>query len=339
MAKKGEFLASGSSVKVVVTAIAGNTLVTCAKAIGWFFTASPSMLAETIHSAADTANQILIFVGIKQSEKKANRFFPWGHGHARYVWNLISAMGIFFIGFGFTTYHGVSSLFHPHSEPADKVLLIALSILLFSFIVEGYAFWVAYKEVKIMKGSLSFKQFIKQCDDPTVVGVLLEDGVAVLGVIIAAICILLSRYFHWAFADAVGSIIIGVMMGFMALLLSFLNGKLLIGAAVGEIKEKEYKAFIESMPVIDKVLSMTAVILGAGQIHLAANIELYEEALLHRKRIESDVEAIKAGKDVASVLVKRSVRMVRVVGEEIRKIETELKKKYPEILTVELEVH
>jgi zinc transporter 9 len=339
MAKKGENLASGSSVKVVVTAIGGNTLVTCAKAIGWFFTGSPSMLAETIHSAADTANQILIFVGIKQSEKKASRFFPWGHGHARYVWNLISAMGIFFIGFGFTTYHGVSSLFHPHGESGEGTLLIALSILLFSFIVEGYAFWVAYKEVMIMKGSLPFKEFIKRGDDPTVVGVLLEDGVAVLGVIIAAICILLSKYFHWGIADAIGSIIIGVTMGIMAILLSYLNGKLLIGSAVHEVKEKEYSAFIESMPVVEKVLSITPVILGAGKIHLAVNVELYEQSLLHREKIESDVESIKEGKDIASVLVKRSVQMVRTVGSELRKVEKEIKEKYPEILTVELEVH
>lgn len=332
-------MATGSSVKVVLTAIGGNTLVTCAKGIGWFFTGSPSMLAETVHSAADTANQILIFVGIKQSEKKASRFFPWGHGHARYVWNLISAMGIFFIGFGFTTYHGVSSLFHPHGESGDGTLRIALLILLFSFLVEGYAFWVAFKETLKVKGKLSFKQFIKQGDDPTIVGVLLEDGLAVLGVIIAAVCILLSHYFHWQIADAVGSIIIGIMMGFMALLLSYLNGKLLVGAAVNENKEKEYREFIESIPSIEKVLSITPVILGAGQIHLAANIEFYEQALLTRQRIESDIQAIKAGKDIASVLVKRSVRMIRVVGDEIRKIEKEIKFKYPEVITVELEVH
>ena len=88
------------SLKVVLTAITANTLITIAKFTGWVIGQSPSMLAEAIHSFADTGNQLLLLVGIRQSKKGPGKIFPWGRGQARYVWNLVSAMGIFFLGFG-----------------------------------------------------------------------------------------------------------------------------------------------------------------------------------------------------------------------------------------------
>jgi len=116
------------SVKVVVTAIVVNFFVTLAKAIGWFISPSPSMLAEAIHSFADTANQLLVYLGIKISKKGPTREFPEGYGQARYLWNLISASGIFFIGFGVTVYHGVSALISPHhDEPISYGIGVSVS--------------------------------------------------------------------------------------------------------------------------------------------------------------------------------------------------------------------
>ena len=104
------------SVKVVLTAVVVNFFVTLAKSVGWMFSMSPSMLAEAIHSFADTANQMLVYLGIRISRKGPTREYPAGYGQARYLWNLISASGIFFIGFGVTVYHGVSSLVNPHQD-------------------------------------------------------------------------------------------------------------------------------------------------------------------------------------------------------------------------------
>ena len=91
---------AGSGIKIVVSAIAGNSFITVIKFIGWFFSQSPSLLAEAIHSVADTLNQILLLIGLKQSEAESSREHPLGVGEARYLWNLISAVGIFFLGFG-----------------------------------------------------------------------------------------------------------------------------------------------------------------------------------------------------------------------------------------------
>ena len=104
------------SAKVVLTAVVVNFFVTLAKSVGWMFSMSPSMLAEAIHSFADTANQLLVYLGIRISRKGPTREYPAGYGQARYLWNLISASGIFFIGFGVTVYHGVSSLLNLHPD-------------------------------------------------------------------------------------------------------------------------------------------------------------------------------------------------------------------------------
>ncbi|RYZ69293.1 MAG: heavy metal transporter, partial [Proteobacteria bacterium] len=94
------------STRAVLAAVLGNFFVTGIKFVGWMLSFSPSMLAEAIHSMADTLNQVLLFVGIRHGEGKPTSMYPFGKGRARYIWNLVSAMGIFFVGFGFTTYHG-----------------------------------------------------------------------------------------------------------------------------------------------------------------------------------------------------------------------------------------
>jgi len=119
------------SVKVVLTAVVVNFFVTIAKAVGWLISFSPSMLAEAIHSFADTANQLLVYLGIRISKKAPTREYPAGYGQARYLWNLISASGIFFIGFGVTVFHGVSTLLNSHPD-AQFSYGVGIGILLFS---------------------------------------------------------------------------------------------------------------------------------------------------------------------------------------------------------------
>ena len=325
-------MASGSS-KVVLTAIFGNSLVTAAKYIGWAFTGSASMLAEAIHSTADTANQVLLFVGIQHSKKGPTKLFPFGTGRARYVWNLISAMGIFFIGFGYTTYHGISSLLHPHQQSSsENTFTILMAVLLFAFLVEGYAFWVAYKETRLQKGTRPWLEFLQQSDDPTTVGVLFEDFIAVLGVLVAFICILLSQKMGWASADAIGSLVIGLLMGVMALFLAFVNGRLLIGVSVHSSKEAEIRDFIKQQPSVERVEKIKVMSVGTGQILLALELELHGQSLVNPNQLKEDCQHIANGEEPSRVITKACGRMVRILGSEINRIEKEVKEKYAEIL-------
>jgi len=334
-------MASGKdgSIKVVVTAIAGNTAVTISKFVGWSFTGSASMLAEAVHSLADTFNQILLFVGIQRSKQGPSKYYPWGTGQARYVWNLVSAVGIFFVGFGVTAYHGVHSLMEPRQVEMGSSLYINLGILFFALLVEGYALLVAYKEVNSQRGDTAFFAFLKQSDDPTTLGVLFEDAVAVLGIIIAMICIALSRFLGSSTPDAIGALIIAVLLGFMALMLARINGILLIGVAPHESKVNAIREFIESFPEVEQLAHMKTVVIGSGQLHLALEIEFHGERLVNRDQISLDVEKIRDGENPAPILVDTAERMVRVLGEVINQFESKIKLQFPEVVTIELELH
>ena len=332
-------MASGSA-KVVLTAIGGNALITTAKFTGWVFTRSPSMLAEAIHSLADTLNQILLMVGIVKSKGAPSKIFPWGTGKARYVWNLISAMGIFFIGFGFTTYHGVHALLHPSSsEISMTTFQINMGVLIFAVVVEGYALYVAVKEAIKQKAGMSWKKYFLESDDPTVVGVVFEDAVAVIGVLIAMLSISCSKIFQVQSADAIGSIVIGVLMGFMAFYLAYINGKLLIGARIDEIKEKEFQTYLESFPYIRSVEKIEAVTVGTGQVHLSVDLEFNANHLINQDTLAEEVKEIEAGQPAAPILFKRSSRMIRVVGEKINDLESKVRTKFPTVITVDIEVN
>lgn len=326
-----------SSVRVVLMAIAGNSVITLAKFVAWFFTHSPSLLAESIHSLADTFNQILLYIGVRHSQSGPSKKFPMGKGSAQYVWNLVSAVGIFFIGFGVTTYHGVHSLLNP--SPAHNVGPMAIAVLLFSFLIEGYVFLAALKAVNKKRDSMPFLTYLKEGDDPTAVAILFEDGVAVLGVILALIGVGLSNYLNSSWPDAVASIFIGLLLGVMALSLSYANGRLLIGVSTTAQEEEKIRDFIEHYPHVEKVANLHTYILGPNLLRLSAEVEFHGTALIDKNQIKKDVELIRQGEDPTPILVDTAERMVRVVGKEINQLEKSLKKEFPALVAIDLEVN
>ena len=318
------------SVKVVLTAVVVNACVTIAKSIGWLFSFSPSMLAETIHSFADTANQVLILVGIRISKKGPTREFPTGYGQARYLWNLISASGIFFIGFGVTTYHGVAALISPHHDSQISYNL-GIGILLFAAIVEGYAFLVALKEVNVHRGSMPFIKFIRISKDPTSIGVLLEDAIAVFGVILALIGMALSAFFHSHIPDAVASIMIGILLGMLAFIMVFMNGRLLINRSVSMTDEKEIKDFIQSQAIVKNITALRTEILSPDQIELSIEIDFNSSAL--KQHI---FEAGETEKELVNKVVQQTIKYT---GLEINNLEKQIQNRFPEIKFIDLEIN
>jgi len=329
---------AGGGAKVIVQAISGNLFITIIKFIGWFFSHSPSMLAEAIHSLADTFNQILLFIGLKQAQKEANREFSTGMGGASYVWNLVSAVGVFFIGFGVTFYHGMHSLFSEHFE-VGPVSWLGISVLVVSFCIEFWVLLGAIKEVNLSRNGRSFIQFFKESDDPTVLAVLLEDGVAVLGVVLALIGIVLGQIFGSAIFDIVVSLIISFLLAFLAIALGIINGKLLIGKSLTIHKEAEIKNFVESLDQVDHVKSLSTKIIGAGKIRLSMEIELHGENIIDKSSIVLDVKKIENGENIPKVLMKASERMVRLTGYHINLMEVQIHEKFPEIAFIDLEIN
>ncbi len=328
-----------TSIRAVLMAIGGNGLVTVAKFLVWLRFPSPSMLAESIHSLADTLNQLLLLIGIRHGAGRPTKQFPFGKGRARYIWNLVSAVGIFFVGFGFTTWHGVETFLH--AQPTDSVSSDPFSypVLLFSFLIEGYTLFVALRSVNEARGETPFFEFVRFGDDPTGVAVLLEDGIAVLGVITAFIGIALSRHLHSPYPDAIASTIIGCLLGFMAVVLALANGRILMGASMSEDREQEIREYLESMPAIERVTSLKTAVMSPGAVRLAAEIEFHGSTFIDRHMIERDAERIREGEDPTPVLFDTAERMVRVMGREINRLEAQIRQRFPEITYIDLEVN
>lgn len=327
------------STKAVISGVSANALVTLAKFLGWFLSYSPSMLAEAVHSLADTLNQILLYVGIQHASGKPSKRYPWGKGQARYIWNLVSAVGIFFVGFGVTTYHGVHSLIYPEAVTKVTSYNIPLFILVISLIAEGYSFLVALKSVRQLKGDQSLFRYIIQGDDPTAVAVLLEDSIAVLGVITAFIGIIFSQKLQSDVPDSIAATFIGCLLGIMAIVLAIANGRLLMGVSAGSDSEAEIREFIESYPTVEHVVSLKTAVLSPGRLRISIEVEFHGGILINRQQIERDADRIRDGEDPAYILVETAERMVRTVGREINKLEAELHKQFPEVAIIDLEVN
>ena len=329
---------AGGGAKVVLQAIFGNGFITVLKFIGWFISQSPSLLAEAIHSAADTFNQILLLIGMKQSRKVATRDFPRGHGTSSYLWNLVSAVGVFFIGFGVTFYHGMHSLLAGHYE-VGPLSWLTLAILVIAFSIEFYVLIGAYKEVEKQREGRSYLEFFHESDDPTVLAVLLEDGVAVLGVLLAFCGIILGQVFQSALFDIFASIGIALLLGFMAVALAFINGKLLIGKSLSSLKEEEIKAFLKSLPEVEHVEKLSTIVIGAGKVRLSVEVELCGEKIVDLSKLKLDAERIGTNDDAYKVLLKTSERMVRKTGRIINEIEAKIQSEFKEIVIVDFEIN
>src|SRR3989338_9346919 len=172
----------------VVFALVGNAAVTAAKFFAASVSGSSSMFSEAIHSLADTLNQLLLLIGLRRSLMKPDEDYEYGYGNELSFWALISACGIFFIGAGVTTYHGISTLINPH---AIEISVVAFAVLIFALVIEAYTFMVAANQLKATFPRSKWRKRLAYAD-PSTLAVFLEDAVAGFGVCIALISITLS---------------------------------------------------------------------------------------------------------------------------------------------------
>lgn len=208
----------------VTISIVTNSLIAGAKGVGWAMTGSPTLFAETIHSLADVGNQALLKVGEVRATGPASDLHPFGRGQERYFWALVSAVSVFFIGCGVTVYHGIHSLVSPGET--TPFTLITLGLLLFSLALESFTFVTAWREIGGWRG------LAENRSNTAVLAVLLEDGVALFGILLTLLVAGVSLAFGPApVLDAVVSIVVGLILGGMAIFLANLNRRLLIDVA------------------------------------------------------------------------------------------------------------
>jgi len=236
----------------VSISIATNTAIAAAKGFGWAVTGSPTLFAETIHSVADVVNQVLLKVGEVRGRGGPDAAHPFGRGQEKFLWALVSAVSVFFIGCGLNLYHGVHALISPSTiEPFTPLVL---GLLLFALALESFTFGVALREIG------GWKSIARNRNNTTVLAVLLEDAVALLGILLTLIVAGVSFLWgsHPAF-DAAVAIAVGALLGLMAIFLAAINRKLLIDssdpvldrAAERFLAEKGLRAKVSSILVDD----------------------------------------------------------------------------------------
>jgi zinc transporter 9 len=214
----------------VSIAIGTNTAIAISKGIGWFLTGSPTLFAETVHSIADVGNQILLKVGEVRGRRGPDDDHPFGHGQEKFFWALVSAVSVFFIGCGINLAHGIQALLYP--EPSGEFSPLVIGLLLFALALESWTFIVALRELG------GFAGIRKNRNNTTVLAVLLEDAVALLGIVLTLIVAGSGYVFgpHPEF-DASIAIVVGLLLGAMATFLAAINRRILIDTSDPQLDE------------------------------------------------------------------------------------------------------
>lgn len=327
---------SSGSTKSVVAAISANSLVTVAKFAGFAVSGSGAMLSEAIHTLADVFNQILLMVGIVRSERPADGEYRYGYGQERFVWALISAVGIFFLGCGVTIAHGISSLIHPR---AFAGLGWAVVVLLFSLAVEGVVLAVAVRSLRRAAGDEPFWRYVDEKADPSAVAVVLEDFAACVGVVIALVCILLVQLTGALWWDAVGSILIGVLLGAVAIWLIARNRELLVGRALPASTRARVQEVVSRHGAVTRMVRIKSRPLGPESYDVMLELD-FDGASIAR-RMEPGLEAAWAEIDdfpsFKAFAERFADEVVDALGDEIDEMEAEIRAAVPEAKHIDIE--
>ncbi|KAL5460629.1 hypothetical protein EMCRGX_G034087 [Ephydatia muelleri] len=332
------------SARVVAIAVASNFAILLIKLIAYYSTGSASMLSEAIHSLVDALNQSLLAIGIAQSIRQPDPNHPYGFSRARYVYSLISGVGIFFLGAGVTCYHGVLNLVHP---PTLEALPIAFSVLGASLLMESVSLWTALKQVRRSadESGVSLKDYVLRGRDPSAVAVLLEDGAAITGIFVATISLMLAHLTLNPVYDAVGSITIGGLLGAVALFLINRNSSALVGRSIPEERLRQIIELIESDNMIRSIHDVKATDLGADIVQFKAevNFDGREVARIHVSKLNleellKEIQSFRSVAELEKFLLEHGEQVIDVLGSEVDRIETIIKKKAPEVRHVDLEI-
>jgi len=265
------------TVGAVTVAIGGNFLVFIGKLTAAWFSGSGVMFAEALHSLADIVNQALLMVGIQQARRKPDEAHPYGFAPARFVYALISATGVFFLGCGASLYHGIGQLFL--EDHMVEMSLLTLSVLAGSFFVEAstliYAIQVIRTLAKKERGGrgVSFWQYIRSGSDTTAIAVLVEDAVAVTGLAIAAVTLWLTHTTGDPIYDTIGTITVGLGMGYVAVFLIRRNAKMLLGQSLDRRTITDIVDVIRSRPSVHSVHDLKSISYGGIDTRFKAEIQ------------------------------------------------------------------
>ncbi|GGK58469.1 transporter [Planomonospora parontospora subsp. parontospora] len=294
-------MSAGGGTKAIIAALAANLSIAAAKFVAFVFTGSSAMLAEGIHSVADSGNQALLLLGGKRAARARTPEHPFGYGRERYFYAFVVAVVLFTIGALFSIYEGIHKLgAHERLESPQW----AFGVLIFAIIAEAFSFRTAIKESNLVRGDQSWWAFIRRSKSPELPVIVLEDLGALLGLIFALFGVTMAVVTGDPIWDAIGTLMIGALLAVIAVILAVETKSLLIGEGAGPEVENRISAALESTPEVSRVIHMRTLHLGPEEILVAAKIA-----------VENDDTAseIAKGIDEAEKRVRAAVPEARVI--------------------------
>ncbi|MEU5579912.1 cation diffusion facilitator family transporter [Streptomyces huasconensis] len=292
--------ASGGT-KAIVAALAANLAIAVAKFVAFIFSGSSSMLAESVHSLADSGNQGLLLVGGKKAQREATPQHPFGYGRERYIYAFLVSIVLFSVGGMFAIYEGYEKIKHPHE--IDHWYW-PVGVLVFAIIAESFSFRTAIKESNQLRGNLSWTQFVRRAKAPELPVVLLEDLGALVGLILALCGVGLALATGDGVWDGIGTLCIGILLIAIAIILAAETKSLLLGEAAGtEEVAKIEKALVDG-DTVTKVIHMRTLHLGPEELLVAAKIAVQHDdtAAEVAAAINSAEDRIRAAVPIARVI-------------------------------------
>ena len=263
-------MSTGESKKAIIAALIANLGIAVIKFVAFFFTHSSSMLAEGVHSLADTGNQALLLVGLRLAAKPADDRFAFGRATEKYFWPFVVALILFSVGGAFAMWDGISHAISPPTHTGSP--LWSYGVLGVSFLFESLSFRVAFREFRVMLKGRSWQKAILDTRDPTIPLVLAEDATALVGLAVALVAVGVTQLTKMEIWDSLGSVLIGILLCAVAYGLAKITHGLLIGESAAPEEQSKVVHLAEGTPGVERVTQILTMHLGPDVVILSMKI-------------------------------------------------------------------
>jgi cation diffusion facilitator family transporter len=265
--------------RAIIAALLANASIAVAKFVGYGITGAASLLAEAVHSVADTGNQALLLWGGAAARRAPSEQHPFGYGRERYFWAFVVSLVLFALGSLFAIYAGVQKLLSPHAVTDPTV---AVGIILMAIVLEGLSFRTALTEARPLKGDASWWAFIRHTRNPELPVVVLEDFGALCGLLIALAGVGLTALTGNPRFDAIGSVTIGVLLGVISVVLSIEMRSLLLGEAATPLDLERIREAVLAQEGVRTIIHMRTQHIGPEELLVGAKVEFDGRLAAHQ---------------------------------------------------------
>jgi cation diffusion facilitator family transporter len=295
-------VSSEGGTKAIVAALSANLGIAVTKFIAWLLTGSSSMLAEAIHSVADSGNQLLLLIGGKQSQRKATPEHPFGYGRERYIYAFIVSIVLFSVGGLFALYEAYHKIRHP--EAIHSWQWVPVVVLVIAIGLEGYSFMTAIRESNHTRGKVTWVNFVRRAKAPELPVVLLEDAGALVGLVLALFGVTLTLITGDGVWDGIGTGAIGILLVVIAFVLAIETKSLLLGEGANPEDVRKIEKAILAGDGIERIIHMKTLHLGPEELLVAVKIAVpkAERADDLARHIDETEVRIRAALPIARVI-------------------------------------